>query len=127
MIYKIINIPSYVSQWTDEYFHKSAFDFPIRFPNKKVIKFLSAFRKNEKVELYRGVNKYNEDNELISSWTYDKKIAKRYSLDGNGKVIKKEFYPNQILLDTTILTEEQKKYLGYDYKIDDHEVIVIKI
>lgn len=117
-------IPAYVSSWTDEFFHKSAFDLPIKYPNKKVIGFLSRFKKNERIKLYRGINKYNERNKLIVSWTYDKKTAERYISDG-GKIIEQEFTPADILLDTTILNEELKQLLGYDYKVDDKEVLVI--
>jgi len=117
-------IPAYVSSWTDEFFHKSAFDPPIKYPNKKVIGFLSRFKKNERIKLYRGINKYNERNKLIVSWTYDKKIAERYISDG-VKMIKREFGPADILFDTTILTGGQKQLLGYDYKIDDKEVLVM--
>ena len=40
-----LSIPGYVAKWTDEYFHKSAFDIPIKYPDKKVIDFLSKFKK----------------------------------------------------------------------------------
>ncbi len=119
------SIPAYVVAWTDEYFHKSAFDTLIRYPEKKVIDFLSQFKKKDRVKLYRGVNKYNEGNEIIMSWTYDKKIAEGYIKDG-GKIIEKEFIPENILLDTTTLNAAQKKILGYDYKVDDKEVLVIQ-
>ena len=117
-------IPAHVSSWTDEFFHKSAFEPPIKYPNKKVIDFLSQFKKNERIKLYRGINKYNKRNKLIVSWTYDKKIAERYISDG-GKIIEREFVPEDILFDTTILNEGQKELLGYDYKVDDKEVLVI--
>lgn len=121
-----IKIPAYVSSWTDEYFHKSAFAAPIKYPCRKVTNFLSQFKKKEPVKLYRGINKYNEENELIMSWTYDKKSAKSYIRDG-GKVIEKEFAPEDVLFDTTILNTEQKKLLGYDYKVDDREVLITSI
>ena len=121
---RITEIPAYVSSWTDEFFHKSAFDVPIKYPKKKVIDFLSQFKKNERIKLYRGINKYNEINKLIVSWTYDKKTAESYISDG-GKIIEQEFVPADILFDTTILNEEQKRLLGYDYKIDDKEVLAI--
>lgn len=121
-----VEIPAYVSSWTDEYFHKSAFEAPIKYPDKKIIDFLSQFKKKESVKLYRGINKYNKENELIMSWTYDKKSAKSYIKDG-GKVIEKEFAPEAILFDTTILNTEQKKLLGYDYKVDDREVLITSI
>jgi len=121
---RITEIPAYVSSWTDEFFHKSAFDVPIKYPKKKVIDFLSQFKKNERIKLYRGINKYNEINKLIVSWTYDKKTAESYISDG-GKIIEQEFVPADILFDTTILNEEQKRLLGYDYKVDDKEVLVI--
>lgn len=117
-------IPAYVSSWTDEFFHKSAFDVLIKYPTKKAIDFLSQFRKNERIKLYRGINKYNKGNKLIVSWTYKKKTAESYITDG-GKIIEREFAPTDILLDTTILSEEQKRLLGYDYKVDDKEVLVI--
>ncbi len=117
-------IPAYVSSWTDEFFHKSAFEVPIKYPKKKTIDFLSQFKKNERIKLYRGINKYNERNKLIVSWTYDKKTAKSYISDG-GKIIEQEFAPADILFDTTILNEEQKRLLGYDYKVDDKEVLVL--
>jgi len=120
----IAEIPVYVSSWTDEFFHKSAFEAPIKYPKKKVIDFLSQFKKKERIKLYRGINKYNEKNKLIVSWTYDKKAAESYISDG-GKIIEQEFVPSDILLDTTILNEEQKQLLGYDYKIDDKEVLAI--
>ena len=85
-------IPAYVSSWTDEFFHKSAFEPPIKYPKKKVLDFLSQFKKNERIKLYRGINKYNERNKLIVSWTYDKKTAESYISDG-GKIIEP---PNSI-------------------------------
>jgi len=120
----IIKIPSFISSWSDEYFHKSAFDTPIEYPDKKVINFLSQFKKKERIKLYRGINKYNKKSGPIISWTYSKKIAKSYIKNG-GKIIEKEFSPEYILLDTTTLNREQKGFLGYDYKIDDKEVLVL--
>jgi len=120
----MINIPNYVIEWTDKYFHQSAFDVPVNYPSKKVLKFFVHFKKPDKVTLYRGVNKYNKDNREITSWTYDKKIAENYIKDG-GKIMEKEFPSENILLDTTTLNTKQKKLLGYDYKIDDKEVLII--
>ena len=120
----IIKIPSFISSWSDEYFHKSAFDTPIKYPDKKVINFLSQFKKKERIKLYRGINKYNKKSGPITSWTYSKKIAKSYIKNG-GKIIEKKFAPEYILLDTTTLNREQKGFLGYDYKIDDKEVLVL--
>lgn len=119
------NVPSYVIDWTDKYFHQSAFDIPGKYPNKKVINFLSQFKKNNQLKLYRGINKFNKENEAIVSWTYDKKIAENYIKEDGGVIVEKEFLPNRILLDTTILNSRQKRILGYDYKIDDKEVLVI--
>lgn len=119
-----IQIPAYISSWTDEYFHKSVFDVPIKYPGKKIIDFLSQFKKKERVKLYRGVNKYNKGNDFIRSWTYDKKIAESYMKEG-GRIIEREFAPDDILLDTTTLDAEQKILMGYDYGIDDKEVLVI--
>ncbi len=121
-------IPSYVTKWTDKYFHQSAFDVPVGLPNKKVIAFLSSYKPSSNVVLYRGVHKYNDDDfSGVESWTYDKTIASNYAKsEKNGKILKKEFSPDVILLDTTILNPEEKKQLGYDYKIDDKEVLVIK-
>lgn len=119
-----IGIPAHVSSWTDEYFHKSAFDIPIKYPGKKIINFLSQFKKDHSVKLYRGVNKYNKGDKLITSWTYDKKTAGSYIRDG-GRIVKKRFAPADILLDTTILNAKQKQLLGYDYKVDDKEVLAI--
>ena len=119
-------IPNYVVYWTDKYFHQSAFDVPLRFPSKKVITYLSKFKKEEKIKLLRGVHKYNKDSYTgIHSWTYDIEVASRYANEISGKVIEKLFEPEKILLDTTILNSEEKKFLGYDYKIDDKEVLVI--
>ena len=117
------NIPAFVSEWTDEYFHKSAFDIPIKYPSKKTIGFLSQFRKKCDIVLYRGMNKYNKDNELVTSWTYDKKIARGYAQNSN-KVVKRIFTEKDILLDTTILDAKQRQFLGYDYEFDDKEVLV---
>ena len=121
-----LGIPGYVCSWTDEYFHKSAFDTPIKYPSEKIIKFLARLKKANKIRLYRGVNKFNEDNDLITSWTYDRKIAENY-IKEDGKILEKDFNPDDILLDTTVLTSEQKRILGYDYKIDDKEVLVINL
>lgn len=118
-------IPSFISSWSDEYFHKSAFDIPIKYPNKRVIDFLSQFKKKERIKLYRGINKYNKEDQPITSWTYSKKIAESYIKNG-GKIIKKKFSPEYILFDTTALNTKQKKLLGYDYKIDDKEVLILK-
>lgn len=116
-------IPAYVSSWTDKYFHQSAFDIPLMCPNKKTIEFLAQFKKKRPIKLYRGVNRYNKENEIISSWTYDKQIAKNYAGE-KGVIVKRNFEPQNIIIDTTTLNFIQKKMLGYDYKIDDKEVIV---
>lgn len=118
-------IPKFVINWTDKFFHQSAFDIPLKFPNKKVIDFLATFKKEEKVKLYRGIHKYNEENYTgVESWTYDEKIAARYAKEIGGRVVKKIFNPKNILLDTTLLNEQEKVVLGYDYKIDDKEVLI---
>lgn len=122
---KNYKIPKSVIDWTDKYFHQSAFDVPLRFPGKRVIGFLIKFRKEEKIKLYRGVNKYNEKNYTgVKSWTYDKEIAGNYRAEG-GKIVEKVLSPSEVLLDTTLLSNEHKKLLGYDYKIDDMEVLII--
>lgn len=123
----IINksVPAIVCAWTDEYFHKSAFDVPIKYPNKKIIHFLSQFKKSHKIKLYRGINRFNKDNQQITSWTHNLNIARRYIKGLNGKVVANEFLSSQVILDTTVLTEKQKTQLGYDYHIDDKEVLVI--
>ena len=120
-------IPSYVSNWTDKYFHQSSFDMPLKFPTKKATNFLVKFKREEKIKLYRGIHRYNKVNYTgVESWTYDKKIAVRYASDEiEGKVIEKIFDSKNILLDTTLLDKEEKILLGYDYKIDDREVLVI--
>lgn len=116
-------IPAYVSSWTDKYFHHSAFDIPLGYPNKKTVKFLAQFKKKRSVKLYRGLNKYNKGEEVISSWTYNKKVAKNYA-GREGIIVSQNFEPKNIILDTTILNSVQKKMLGYDYKIDDKEVLI---
>lgn len=122
-----IKIPSYVANWTDKYFHQSAFDISLSLPSKRVINFLSQFKKKERIKLFRGVHNYNKKNYCsIKSWTYDKKVAERYIKDLEGKVIEKFFNSKQVLLDTTILTERQRIILGYDYKIEDKEVLILK-
>jgi site-specific DNA-methyltransferase (adenine-specific) len=118
------SIPAYVTEWTDKFFHQSAYDKPISFPNKNIISFLSRFRKTIPIQLYRGINKYNVENNLITSWTYEKDVATRY-IENGGKLTKSIFNPQSILLDTTTLNTEQKRQLGYDYKVDDKEVLII--
>ena len=119
-------ISSNITNWTDKYFHQSAFDVPLKFPTKKVLDFLTKLKKEGKIKLYRGVNKYNKENYTgVVSWTYDKKIASRYANEIGGKVIEKIFNPKNILLDTTLLNKQEKILLGYDHKIDDREVLVI--
>lgn len=119
-------IADYVVNWTDKYFHQSAFDIPLKFPNKKVIDFLAKFKKETKIKLCRGTNKYNAENYTgIESWTYDKKVASRYAAGIGGQVIEKVFKPENILLDTTLLNKQEKLLLGYDYKINDKEVLII--
>jgi site-specific DNA-methyltransferase (adenine-specific) len=120
-----IVIPGYVSEWTDKFFHQSAFDMPIGYPSEKVVNFLKRFKKPDKVKLYRGINHFNKNNKQVTSWTYDVRVAKRYAEEAEGKIFENEFSQDQILLDTTILTSEQKRLLGYDYKIDDKEVLII--
>lgn len=39
----VISIPGYVIDWTDKYFHQSAFDVPVNYPTKKVLAFLIHF------------------------------------------------------------------------------------
>ena|SRR3989344_440375 len=116
-------IPAYVSSWTDKYFHHSAFDISLMYPNKKTIGFLTQFKKKRAVKLYRGLNKYNKEKEVISSWTYNKEVAKNYAGE-EGIVVRQNFKPENIILDTTTLNCTQKKMLGYDYKVDDKEVII---
>ena len=120
-------IPNYVTDWTDRYFHQSAFDLPLNHPNKKVLNFLVRTKKPDKVRLYRGVNRYNKDNRGITSWTHDRQVAERYAKEIGGEVIGKEFQSSKVLLDTTLLTKEEKRRLGYDYKIDDKEVLILCI
>lgn len=119
------SIPGYVSEWTDKYFHQSVFDVPVKYPSKKVIGFLAQFKKPQKVKLCRGINCYNRDNQQITSWTYNLEIAKRYAKELNGKILSKEFLLAQILLDTTLLNHEQKRQIGYDWKVDDKEVLIL--
>lgn len=119
-------IPPYVSAWLDEYFHKSASESPIRLPSKKTIGFLSRFKKDDVVKLYRGVNKYNASLAPVVSWTYDREIAVRYIKDaGGGKIVEKEFSPQNIMVDMTLLDETQRTMVGYDYAVDDKEVLVL--
>jgi len=119
-------ISNCVINWTDKYFHQSAFDTPLKFPNKKVIDFLAKFKKTTELKLYRGVNKYNAENYTgIESWTHYKKVASRYAKEIGGKIIKKVFKQENILLDTTLLNQQEKISLGYDHKTDDKEVLVI--
>jgi hypothetical protein len=119
-------MPTYVSSWTDQYFHYSFYGNFLKFPSKKLIKFLSKYKKAEDVILYRGINKYNRKNfNGVESWTYDKEIAEQYIKETDGKIEKKKFKSNKILLDTTLLNSEEKVLLGYDYKIDNKEVLVL--
>jgi len=126
---KLLNvIPSYVSGWTDKYFHQSAFDIQLKSPNKNIVNFLSKFRPKNTITLYRGIHSFNDKNYTgVESWTYDKKIAERYAKsEKSGKIKEKRFFPSGILLDTTLLSDIEKKYLGYDYEIDDKEVLILK-
>lgn len=123
---KVKLMSAYVCAWTDKYFHQSAYDIPLNDPNKNIIKYLSQFKINNNLKLFRGVNKFNKDTTGIVSWTYNRKVAKKY-IKEDGKIIEKEFQPNEILLDTTVLGDEQKKQLGYDYEIDDKEVLILKV
>lgn len=118
-------MPNYVTDWTNNFFHQSAFDVPVRYPNQRIIKSLSKFKKDKKIKLYRGVNYYNEGNKEITSWTYDLGIAKRYAKELNGRIISREFLPAKVLLDTTLLNPVKKKQIGYDYEIDDKEVLIL--
>ena len=38
-------ISSNITNWTDKYFHQSAFDVPLKFPTKKVLDFLTKLKK----------------------------------------------------------------------------------
>ncbi len=122
----VISIPNYVIDWTDKYFHHSMFDKPLKYPSKKILDFLTQFKKLQKIKLYRGINCYNKDNKEIMSWTYSLEIAKRYTEELKEKILSKEFLPTKILLDTTLLDSEQKRQLGYDYTVDDKEVLVLE-
>lgn len=119
-------IPTYVIDWTDRYFHQSAFDVPLSYPSKKTRVFLSKFRPTKPITLFRGINRYNKDNRGITSWSYSKRVAERYAKEIEGYVIQQKIHPNQILLDTANLTKEEKYLLGYDYKIDDNEVLIFQ-
>lgn len=116
-----------VIDWTDKYFHQSAFDKPLSYPSKKTQGLLSKFRPTRPVNLFRGINGYNKDNQGITSWSYDKKVAERYAKEIEGQVIQQKFHPSQILLDTTHLTKEEKSLFGYDYEIDDKEVLIFQL
>lgn len=119
-------IPAYVSSWTDKYFHQSAYDLPVKFPSQRIIKFFTQFKLSESVKLYRGINKYNKDNYTgVESWTYNKNVAGRYAKESSGKIFKKIFTPDRILFDTTLLNKKEKIMLGYDYSIDDKEVLIL--
>ena len=120
------SMPNYVAVWTDKYFHQSAFDVPVNYPNKKVLNFFASLNKPDKVRLFRGINKFNKDNEEITSWTYSRQVAERYAEEIEGTVIEMEFDRSKVLLDTTLLTKTAKQQLGYDYKIDDKEVLIFK-
>ncbi len=124
----VTHIPNYVIDWTDKYFHQSAFDVLLNYPSTRVIKFLASFtpKKPNKIKLYRGVNTYNNDSKGVTSWTHDRRIAERYA-KGIGDVIEMEFPSDKILLDTTRLTKAEKEQFGYDYKIDDKEVLILEI
>jgi len=122
---KVLSMPRYIVEWTDKYFHQSAFDAPVRYPNKKIVTFLSRFKRKYPVKLFRGINEYNKGNFSITSWTHDRRVAERYAKETKGRVVEMLFSKTQILIDTTILTDEQKRQLGYDYKIDDKEVLVL--
>ncbi len=122
------SIPAAVSAWTDKYFHQSAFDKPLNFPSNNVVNFLSKFRPLKPVKLFRGIHEFNGENYTgIESWTYNRKTAEKYAAsEKNGKVEEATFSVDNILLDTTLLGSTDKKYLGYDYNIDDKEVLVFK-
>lgn len=121
-------IPNYIIDWTDKYFHQSAFSVPLNYPSKRVVKFFTAYSKRtSKTKLYRGIHQYNKNNKGVTSWTYDCKIAERYAKEIGGKVIEKEIQPHKILLDTTRLTKAEKEQFGYDYKTNDKEVLVLKV
>lgn len=119
-----IKIPAYVSLWTDKYFHQSVYDAPWKLPGERIKSFVSHFKPNKPVKLYRGVNEHNKETKHIVSWTYKKEIAKNY-IEEDGKIIERIFCPEEIFLDTTVLTKMQKILLGYDYKIDDKEVLIL--
>ncbi|KKT40940.1 MAG: hypothetical protein UW30_C0015G0011 [Candidatus Giovannonibacteria bacterium GW2011_GWA2_44_13b] len=121
------NIPKYVINWTDKYFHQSAFDAPVNNPSKNIIEILSRFNKPNIAKLYRGVNEYNKNDKRVVSWTYDRRVAKRYINKMSDKIIEAEFPASKILLDTTFLTRTEKRQLGYDYKVDDKEVLILNI
>jgi len=120
-----IKIPAYILSWSDKYFHQSAYGLCIKFPNERIIKFFSLFKPDKPIKLYRGINKYNNETEGIISWTYKKEIAENY-IKEEGKIIERIFRPEEILLDTTYLKQDQKVLLGYDYEIDDEEVLTMK-
>lgn len=119
-----IKIPAHVSSWTDKYFHQSAYDIPWKFPDERIRNFVSRFKPKKPIKLYRGINKYNKKTKHIVSWTYKKEMAANYIEEG-GKIIERIFHPEEILLDTTVLTKMQKVLLGYDYEVDDEEVLII--
>jgi len=122
-------IPNYVVDWTDRYFHQSAFDAPLGYPNKRIVKYLASAKTKRvgTVKLCRGVNAYNKDNRGITSWTYDRKVAERYAKETGDEVIEMEFPLDKILLDTTLLTKVEKQRIGYDYKVDDQEVLILEV
>ncbi len=122
-------MPSYVIDWTDKYFHQSAFDAPIGYPNKRIVKYFASAKADRigTVKLYRGVNTYNKNNRGITSWTYDRKVAERYAKEMGDEVIETEFPFTKVLLDTTLLTKAEKQRIGYDYRVDDKEVLILEI
>ncbi len=94
-------------------------------PDPGVIKGFADFTPNEPVVLYRYVKQKKgsgSTGQQLRSWTYSQDFAESFlELYGEGKVIKKRIYPDEVLVDTTKLPSDYAN----DVVESQQEVIVV--
>lgn len=96
-------------------------------PSDEVIQSLSKYTPKEAIVLYRYVKDETgsgSTGQELRSWTRSAEFADALleANDEKGKVIKKKFYPDEILVDTTMLPEDE---FGEDVIISGQQEVIV--
>lgn len=87
---------------------------------------MAKYKPKEKMTLYRGVPEGVEGtSDNLTSWTTDRDVAEMFAEEVNGRVIKKTFNPDEILVDTSELPSNLTE--KYNLIPDEMEVIVLPV